>query len=96
MINVIRAVKRVHKQTGVVCDSRGNLRPIPSDEVHEDFVLHDAGDRGHPALRHRSSLTRHQDLTYTPTRKRETTLTHRLPVQTEATARLFCIYTPDR
>lgn len=47
---------------------RFNRKPrghhVPSDEVHEDFVLHDAGDLGHPALRHGASLPRHQDLTY--------------------------------
>lgn len=37
-----------------------------SDEVHEDFVLHDAGDLRHPGLGHRPSLTcRHQHLTCT-------------------------------
>lgn len=36
----------------------------PSDEVHEDLVLHDAGDLRHPRLRHGSALTSgHQDLT---------------------------------
>lgn len=38
--------------------------PRPSDEVHEDLVLHDAGHRWHPGLRNCSPLTsRHQDLT---------------------------------
>lgn len=37
-----------------------------SDKVHEDFILHDAGDLGHPGLWHGSSLTSgHQDLTCT-------------------------------
>lgn len=27
------------------------------DRIHEDFILHDIGDLGHPGLRYSSSLT---------------------------------------
>lgn len=59
--------------------------PHPSDEVHEDLVLHDAGDLGHPALRHGAPLTRHQDLTYADEGEKESgekefpLLIHNLP-----------------
>jgi len=36
----------------------------PSDKIHEDFILHDAGDLGHPWRRDGASLTSsHQHLT---------------------------------
>lgn len=62
----VGGAKCVRNKRRGAADSTENLEPrrVPSDEVHEDFVLHDAGDLGHPALRHGASLTRHQDLTY--------------------------------
>lgn len=78
MVGVVKCVRnkprcrRLYSREG---SRRFNRKPqahdVPSDEVHEDFILHDAGDLGHPALRHGASLTRHQDLTYADVGDRE-------------------------
>lgn len=71
MVSVVKCVREQAEVERVQTRGRScrfNRTPqahdVPSDEVHEDFVLHDAGDLGHPALGHGASLTRHQDLTY--------------------------------